>query len=72
MSRKRAVPAGAARRQCPICHKNFKPMTDDLWRVNFTQHVTMSERHKTYLRLVQARATEIGRAVRQASSESAR
>jgi hypothetical protein len=34
MPRKRAIPGGAIRRQCPTCHKLFKPMTEALWEVN--------------------------------------
>lgn len=64
MPRKRTVPAGAIRRHCPICHKNFKPMTDELWKVNFARHLTMSERHKIYVRLAQERAAEIGRTMK--------
>jgi len=58
MPRKRAIPAGAVRRQCPICHQFFGPMTDALFEVNWRQHITMSERHKRYLALAARQVLE--------------
>ena len=56
MPHKQVVPAEAVRRQCPTCHKMFKPMTEPLWRVNWMQHTAMSLRHRRYLALSGSKA----------------
>jgi len=45
MSRKRKIPAGAKKRECPDCHQGFRPRTDAEWRWVWQLHIT-SERHK--------------------------
>ena len=49
MKKKRKVPAGARNRVCPECGQGFRAMTDLLWRHIYSQHATLSERHKKVL-----------------------
>jgi hypothetical protein len=46
---KKQRPAGATIRTCPVCGKQFKPMTEAQWRINYIIHEQNSIRHKSAL-----------------------
>ncbi|MEW6329310.1 MAG: hypothetical protein AB1468_04285 [Candidatus Micrarchaeota archaeon] len=38
-------------RECSVCNKHFKPMTEKQWKVVKYEHETISTRHEKYLEL---------------------
>jgi len=60
MPRKSTVPRGAVSRQCPVCNKRFKPMTDAQWTQNWARHLALSIRHERYLGLAEVGSSSVG------------